>query len=59
VAKFYYETCDGGRKTLDWDAIPPGEYKMVNNTIVSVNVGQTATEIAADNFISALRRLAT
>jgi hypothetical protein len=59
MANFYYETCDGGRKTLDWDAIPPGEYKMVNNTIVAVGVGRTQTDLAADNFISALRRLAT
>jgi hypothetical protein len=58
LAVFYYETMHGDTKTLDWDKIPPGDYKMVNNKIVSVNDGQSATEIAADNFMSALQRLA-
>jgi hypothetical protein len=57
MAKFYYETCDGDKTTLEWDDVPPGEYKLVDNTIVAVSVGRTESDVAADNFISALRRL--
>jgi hypothetical protein len=57
MPRFYYETMDGDKKTLDWEDIPPGEYKLVDNTIVAVSVGRSEADVAADKFISALRRL--
>jgi hypothetical protein len=55
----YYETMSNDIKSFDWNTLPPGEYKMEGTKLFRINEEKSSYDSAADQFVSALSRLAS
>lgn len=54
----YFETMSDIDKSFDWYKLPPGQYLMKGDELFRViDDKQAECEIAANNFLAALRKL--
>jgi hypothetical protein len=54
----YFETMSNTDQSFDWYKLPPGQYKMKGDELFRViDDKQSDCNIAADNFLAALRKL--